>query len=142
MPAFQPDPIDDRTALMLATCAGDSSEVFELLLHSAAHDTRDSREWTALTYACWFGHYDIAKQLLDAGADPDVHESYSMADTPLGVAAERGHFDLVRLLVARGADPDRYSGVAAMRAESYARRNGFHDISEFLLYHSDKPRKA
>ena len=142
MPAVQPDPIDDRTALMVAVCEGDSSAVFELLLHSPAIDAQDSREWTALGYACWCGHHDIAKQLLDAGADPDVHESYSMLHTPLSLAAERGDIDLVRLLIARGADPDIYAGIAAMRAEVYARHRGFHDISEFLLYHADKPRKA
>jgi len=75
---------------MLAVCAGDSAEVFELLLQSPAVDTQDSREWTALSYACWCGHYDIAKQLLDAGADPNVHESYSMVDTPLSLTAQRG----------------------------------------------------
>jgi len=142
MPAVQPDPIDDRTPLMLAVCSGDSAEVFEALLVSPPLDEQDSRRWTALSYACWCGYHDIARQLLDAGADPDVHESYAMADTPLSLAAQRGDFDLVRLLIARGADPDRYAGVAAMRAESYARRRGFHDISEFLLYHSDKPPKT
>jgi hypothetical protein len=29
-----PDPIDDRTPLMLAACSGDSAEVFEALLFS------------------------------------------------------------------------------------------------------------
>jgi ankyrin repeat protein len=127
---------------MLAVCSGDISEVLEALLSSPAIDQQDSRQWTALSYACWCGYHDIATKLLDAGADPDVDESYAMADTPLSLAAQKGDFDLVRLLIARGADPDRYAGVAAMRAESYARRNGFHDISEFLLYHSDKPRRA
>ena len=131
MPAVRPDPIDDRTPLMLAVCSEDSAEVFEALLLSPPLDQQDSRRWTALSYACWCGYHDIARQLLDAEADPDVHESYAMADTPLSFAAQRGDFDLVRLLIARGADPDRYAGVAAMRAESYARRRGFHIFQSF-----------
>jgi ankyrin repeat protein len=65
-----------------------------------------------------------------------------MADTPLSLAAQQGHFDVVRLLIAHGADPNLYTGVAAVRAECYARRSGHHDISEFLLYHEDKHNKA
>lgn len=142
MPAFQPDPVDDRTALMRAACAGDLCELFDLILSGASVDAQDTERWTALSYACWYGQYEIAQQLLDSGADPDVHESYAMVHTPLSLAAQRGDFDLVRLLVAHGADPNIYAGVLAVRAECYARRGGFHDISEFLLYHEHRRAKA
>jgi ankyrin repeat protein len=138
MPAVRPDPIDDRTPLMRAACTGDLCELFDLLLSGADVDAQDSDRWTALSYACWHREYEIAQQLLDSGADPDVHESYSMADTPLSLAAWRGDFDLVRLLIAHGADPTIYAGTSAVRAECHARRGGFHDISEFLLYHEDR----
>ncbi|EDY18589.1 Ankyrin [Chthoniobacter flavus Ellin428] len=127
---------------MRAACAGDLCELFDLLLSGALVDAQDSQRWTALSYASWHGQYEIAQQLLDSGADPDVHESYSMVDTPLSLAAQRGDFDLVRLLIAFGANPDIYAGVAAARAECYARWRGFHDISEFLLYHEDRRTKA
>jgi len=123
---------------MLATCAGDMCEMFDLLLSGAPVDQQDSRQWTALSYACWYGHYELAQQLLDSGADPNIHESYSMLDTPLSLAAQEGHFDIVRLLIAHAADPNCYAGIVAVRAEWYARRNGHRDISEFLLYHEDK----
>ena len=142
MPATQPDPIDDRTPLMLAVCADDMCELFDVLLSGAPVDQQDSRRWTALSYASWYGHYEIAQQLLDSGADPNVHDSYSMADTPLSLAAQQGHFDIIRLLIAHDADPNIYAGVSAVRAEWYARRSGHHDISEFLLYHEDKRTKA
>jgi ankyrin repeat protein len=123
---------------MLAAGADDLCELFEELLSGACVDQQDSRRWTALSYACWYGHYEIAQQLLDSGADPNVHESYSMADTPLSLAAQQGDFDIVRLLIAHDADPNIYAGVSGVRAEWYARRNGHHDISEFLFYHQDK----
>jgi ankyrin repeat protein len=123
---------------MLAACSNDLCELFDVILSGAVIDARDSCQWTALSYACWYGHYEMALQLLDSGADPDVHESYSMVDTPLSLAAQEGHFDIVRLLIAHGANPNLYAGVMAARAECHARRKGFHAISEFLLYHEDK----
>jgi len=140
MPA-QPDPVDDRSALMLAVCASDLCELFDVLLSGAHVDQQDSRQWTALSYACWYGNYEIVQQLLDSGADPNIHKSYAMVDTPLSIAAEQGHFDIVRLLIAHDADPNCYAGIEAVRAEWYARTSGHHEISEFLLYHEDKPKK-
>ncbi len=142
MPSSRPDPVDDRTPLMRAACAGDLCELFDLLLSGVPVDAQDSQRWTALSYACWHREYEIANQLLDSGADPDVHESYAMEFTPLSLAARQGDFNMVRLLIARGADPNIYAGVAAVRAECYARWGGFHDISEFLLYHEDRRPKA
>ena len=138
MPASQPDPIDDRTPLMLAACADDLCALFEEILAGAEIDKLDSRRWTALSYACRRGHYEIVRQLLDSGANPNVHGSYDMVETPLSLAARHGHFDIVRLLVARGADPDCYAGIPAVKAECFARLAGFHHISEFLLYYEDK----
>jgi ankyrin repeat protein len=116
--------------------------LFDLLLAGASIDVQDSERWTALSYACWHGEYEIAQQLLDSGADPNVHESYSMVHTPLSLAAKRGDFDLVRLLIAHGADPNIYAGVSAVRAECYARWGAYHDVSEFLLYHEDRRQKV
>lgn len=141
MPAFQPDPIDDRTPLMLAACENDLVGLFEHLLDTVEIDAQDSRKWTALTYAASLGHYEIVTQLLDSGADPNIHASYDMVHTPLSIAAAGGHFDTVRLLIAHGADPDCYAGIWAARAECYARHNSNHAISEFLLYHEDEAKQ-
>src|SRR5262245_41577640 len=114
MPAQQPDPIDDRTPLMLSVCSGDLCELFDLILSGASIDHRNAEGWTALHYACDRNEYEIAVQLLDSGADPNGADPdpfpYSLIDTPLTLAAEHGNFDLVRLLIAHGADPDRYAG--------------------------------
>ena len=123
---------------MRAACADDLCELFDLLLSGVPTDQQDSRQWTALSYACLHGHYEIVQQLLDSGADPNVYQSYAMIDAPLSLAAMKGNFDLVRLLIAHNADPNCYAGIAAVRAEWYARKGGHHDISEFLLCHEDK----
>jgi ankyrin repeat protein len=138
MPASRPEQNDDRSSLMLAACGGDLCEVFDLLLSGVDLDQQDSRKWTALMYACWSQQYEIVQQLLDSGAEPNIHQSYDMVETPLSIAAENGSFEIVRLLIAHNADPNCCAGIAAARAESYARRAGHHDISEFLLYHEDR----
>ena len=57
-------------------------------------------------------HVEVARQLLDAGADPGG----SRPDmTPLQVASDRGSIELVSLLFERGADPT----VALELAESW-----------------------
>ncbi len=127
---------------MRAACDGNLCELFERILDGDDVNARDHQGWTALTWACLHDEYEIARQLLESDADPDVNGSYDTADTPLSVAATQGYFDLVRLLIAHGANPDIYAGVTAIRAEGYARRNGHHAISEFLLYHEDRPRSG
>lgn len=127
---------------MLAACSGDLCELFDLILSGANIDQHDRKGWTALHYACHWDEYEIAVQLLDSGADPNGADPdpypYSLIDTPLTIAAGKGYFYLVRLLIAHGADPDLYAGDNALRAEYYARSAGFHDISEFLLYHEGR----
>ena len=142
MPATSSGPIDDRSPLMLAACADDLCTLFELILEGADLHVQNAEGWTALTHACAHGHYEIAQQLLDSGADPDVQESNSMKETPLSLAAQLGDFDLVRLLIHRGADPNRYAGIVAVRAECRARRAGFHEISAFLRYHEDQQLRS
>jgi ankyrin repeat protein len=142
MPATRPDPIDDRTPLIRAPCADDLCELFDLILSGAPVDAQDSHGWTALNHACSHGNYEIAQQLLDSGANPNLHESYSMIETPLSLAAKCGHFDVVRLLIAHEADPNCYAGSMAIRAECYARREGHLGIAQFLRREEDKRARA
>ena len=59
--------------------------------------------FTALHYACYQGHENIAEILLDAGAK--VNATSNLGLTPLFYAAQRGHHELCRLLLQRNADP-------------------------------------
>ena len=58
---------------------------------------------TPLHHASFFGHLEVVKQLLLAGADPNV-KSYSesrhwLTTTPLDVAAKNWHWDVVDFLL-------------------------------------------
>lgn len=48
------------------------------------------------------GRADIARLLLEGGADPNFQNHYK--ETPLHAAVKEGHIELVKLLVERGAD--------------------------------------
>lgn len=66
--------------------------------------------WTALHLAVQYGHFEIAKWLLECGADPNAQLiTHSSADnlTPLHIAASKGNFEMVKLLVEKGADPKK-----------------------------------
>lgn len=58
---------------------------------------------TPLAAAAGFGHVDVCRALLEAGADAD--RSTGSGDRPLAVAAAMGHEAVIELLLARGAAP-------------------------------------
>lgn len=65
----------------------------------AAYDT--IQQISPLTSAVFAGHIDVARLLLDAGANPDVA---SAGFTPLHLAAKYNHVEIVRLLIRHAAD--------------------------------------
>ena len=73
------------------------------LLLDAGADTRaaDSADVTALHLACGLGRVDLAKMLIERGADINANGE---AATPLHFAAEEGRVGCIRLLVKCGAD--------------------------------------
>jgi len=97
-------------ALHLAA-AGNRAEVCEYLVEDVRVnvDAVDTGGRTPLVYAitCQGGHVDIAKYLLDQGANPDNVDIQGF--TPLHEAAKKGHCEIVELLLSRGAYVDPFS---------------------------------
>ena len=58
--------------------------------------------WTPLLAACKFGHVDVARLLIEKGAD--VGQAKNNGATPLLVSCFNGHDDVARLLMEHGAD--------------------------------------
>ena len=78
-------------------------EVERLLDAGADLRTRDGEcSDTPLHVACTWGHHDIARLLIDRGADVGAQNKHGR--TPLHHACNYGHPDIVRLLIDRGAD--------------------------------------
>ena len=57
---------------------------------------------TPLHYACKLNYLDVAKELLDAGANPNA--VCEIDDTPIHCAVQNGNADLVDILIQHGAD--------------------------------------
>src|SRR5919198_3010581 len=97
-----------------------------------------------LGLACFFGHVDAARLLLERGADVNAlsrNEHIQTAAIHAGAAAENKdestRYELVKLALEHGADPNlrQGGGDAGFRAIDAARQNGDKRVEELLLKH-------
>lgn len=94
-----------KSALQEAVEAGDLQAVIVALDNGAALDEADmhGHPGLALRMACFLGHADIVRELLQRGAD--VHAPNAQgAGAPVRVALRCEHYVIVRLLVEHGAE--------------------------------------
>ena len=75
-----------------------------MLEHGAKVDKSDVKAQTPLFVATVNQHWECAKILLEAGADPNGDEKNLC--TPLAVMAQRGYYDGIKLLCRYGADTE------------------------------------
>jgi ankyrin repeat protein len=73
--------------------------------------------FAVITFAARQDYVDIARALLDAGANPNVADRDGM--TPLIVACLNGSFDVAALLLEKGADPNDGSLWEAVEFRNY-----------------------
>jgi len=93
---------NDEQALQLAAWKGQTRAVEWLLAHGARLDN-PGQGWSALHYAVFAGHAELAKLLLARGAN--VNALAPNGSSVLMMAAREGHEDLAKLLLNAGADP-------------------------------------
>jgi ankyrin repeat protein len=96
-----------------------------------------------LGLACFFGHLEAARLLLDHGADVNTlstNEHVQTAAIHASAAAagdEAMRYELVKLALERGADPNLRQG-GGFRAIDAARQNGDSRVEQLLLDHGAK----
>lgn len=115
--------------LIEATLAGNLEDV-RSQLQAGTDPNLVYRTNTALTYAARDGFTEIARLLLDSGADVNWIDGEGV--TPLILASFKGHENLVRLLLERGAEidiQDQWNRTAL----DYALRRGETDAIAKLL---------
>jgi len=94
-----------------AAALGDLHRTNELLENGMAEINAPNADgFSALGLACYFGHLEEAKLLLDRGADPNIISANPMAYLPIHSALGGGHKEIVALLIMRGAEVDEPSG--------------------------------
>jgi len=98
--------VDSELDVFEAAALGRHPRLAELLRGDASLALAWSDDgFTALHYACFFGHPDCTITLLDAGSLMDEPSRNEMGVRPINAAAAGQHpFDHIRVLIARGAD--------------------------------------
>ena len=120
-------------ALFIAAEKGQVAVVQKFLAGGGDANAADKNKLTLLNWAAYGGSLDIAKLLIDKGADVNVHAS-KMAWTPLMNASATGFPLVVNALLEHGAqlnllDSDGYSALA------FAAEKKHPDIVRILLAH-------
>jgi uncharacterized protein len=93
-----------------------------------------------LGLACFFGHFEAARLLLDRGANVNTlstNEHVQTAAIHASAAAageEATRYELVKLALEHGADPNLRQG-GGFRAIDAARQNGDSRVEQLLLEH-------
>jgi ankyrin repeat protein len=95
-----------------------------------------------LGLACFFGHIDTARVLLEHGADPNTLGRNEHIQTNALHAATAGEnkdeltrYELAELLLQHGADPNISQGTNEFRAIDAARMNGDERLERLLVEH-------
>jgi len=115
-----------------AAALGRADRLRELLDgHAGLANAYGDDGFQPLALACFYGHVQAAKALLDAGADPNtLGRNQHIQTNALHAAAasenkeEATRYELCKLLLDRGADPDIPQGTNEFRAIDSARLNG------------------
>jgi ankyrin repeat protein len=116
-------------ALSFAVKNGNTMITKVLLEHRSKSSNMGSGNSASLCTAARRGFYEIAKLLLDHGAEPNSTPS---RPTPLELAAREGHTDIVNLLTRRGAifNEPCSKGLTPLQ---WAATNGRYAVVESLL---------
>ncbi|VDK44335.1 unnamed protein product [Anisakis simplex] len=129
--SFDGEVIQGAPALWAAAAAGHLSIVRCLVEEGGAdiNQTTNSNS-SPLRGACYDGHYEIVKYLVDKGADIELANRHG--HTPLMIAAFKMRTEVVKFLLERGADPLKSSakGNTAMHDAAEA---GSDEIVRMLL---------
>lgn len=117
------------TSLMVASAAGHTTIVAQLLTAGAPVDQKNRGGRTALSFAAWYARTSVVETLLAAGADPDAPDRFG--HTPMMLAQAAGHEAEIELLrkhagaaipprAAADPGPEPRAGVAATTTTAVA----------------------
>src|SRR5687768_9479535 len=90
-----------------ASAIGKLNNIIRLLAHEPELVNAYAEDgFQALGLASYFGHLEVAKYLVKAGAPINSPSRNDLKATPIQSAAAAGHFKIVRMLLEHQADPN------------------------------------
>lgn len=118
-----------------AAAMGDRHQVDRLLgLDPLAHREVSADGFFPLGYAAFFGHRELAHDLLEHGAEPNVVSENDLLVMPLHSALSGGHKEIVRDLVEHGADVNIAAG-SEWTPLHYVAAKGDIETAKLLIKH-------
>ena len=126
-----------ETLLMTAAYAGDLETVDVLLRHGADANAKEPvREQTALMWAIGEQHTEVARRLVEHGAD--IHATTTLGFTPLLFAAREGNLEAAKIFLDAGADVNT-KAKDDMSALHVATQRGHVNVAVLLLEQGADP---
>jgi hypothetical protein len=120
----------DRFTLLMYASANNYVDAVELLLAQETVSVNMSSPlmgWSALTFACQNGHVEVAKKLIEQGAN--VNGTDVGGFSPLYIAALNGHVEVTQLLIDSGSYAADFNQEILVVCEA----KGHHEIVELLI---------
>ncbi|MCG8426342.1 MAG: ankyrin repeat domain-containing protein [Chromatiales bacterium] len=124
------------STLLEAAESGNLNQVNDLLQQQSAN-IRDACQWTPLMKAALYGHTEVARELLEAGAQVELQDKGGY--TALMLAASNNHHELVSLLIQHGADINRVETTKGWSPLIWAAKRGHIETVEVLLEAGCRP---
>ena len=93
---------DAKDEFFAAARKGDVAAVKAFLDKGMDVNARSPYGATALSFVSDKGHIEVARLLIERGADVNVRDTF-YGEVPLGWAADKGHVEIVKLLLDKGA---------------------------------------
>ena len=111
-PELAPLLLADRAPDFFEACAlGDKARVSELVAADRELANQYSDDgFTGLGFAAFFGHEEVARTLLSAGANASLAARNALGVSPLHSACSSRSVGVVKLLLEHGADPNAVEG--------------------------------
>lgn len=128
-----PEESGEPGPLHCAIDGGDRPDIIRwLIAHGASLEWKGFNGYSPLHYACGSGRIQIARTLIELGADVNRRTPIDGGDTPLILAAEAGHLEIVRLLLEHGADPEIRNTYVGHTAADMAKHEKHWEIVDCL----------
>lgn len=127
---------DKSYKLILSVMTGDLKSVRSVLKNGSPEEplnvnAGDKLDSTLLMIAAREGHLEIARILVEKGAEVDATDNDGW--TALMYAAWKGHLEVARFLIGNGAEVDASEFVFGATALTLAAENGHTEVVRFLV---------